>query len=170
MANATMNYEALSDTEARKLYDRLAHRFRSTARQRAEREPTFSADERGLWMALSAVCRRPMSGTASNSALAAFCQSYGRKQFQARLAELDAYLDSACGVKLRRPERDALRRIALQSLADRMSTWVSNGRPLPIVPKTVLNSFEYLVGAVEDDFPGYAEAGLLHRALLPIAA
>lgn len=171
MANVNEVLEGLNERTQRALFDKLALQFKSR-RVRHDKQDEFSHDERSLWSALVIAANRPEpSSVGAAKALSHFCASYGRPRFRDALDEVDMFIDEACGARLSRPQMDFMRRLVLKSLAGEMAHWsTEDGRQFPIIPRTLLNNLDHMPPAVENDFPGYAAARLLHRILPRVAA
>lgn len=116
-------------------------------------EPTL--EEKLTWEAIVAVC---MTGLP----LARFVESYGTKKYAAKVNELYHFVGNA-RKHLRPAQLNALVKISLDCLALNLRS-----RGIPVTPSTLLNSLSLLASAVDDQYPGYAEARLLHR-IVPAA-
>lgn len=117
--------------------------------------------QQDYWSALCEALDIPRS---RHPALGPFLASYGRARFDERVDELEKYIDRSCGELMRAPQRQAVRVQVLKSI-------VSYLHRCDVVcsPKAVINASAMRLGeAVDQAFPGYARAGLLHR-VAPLA-
>ena len=137
----------LTDDEKRELQAHLAFSLQA-------RPASYSDSELALWEALAEVCK------VSNArpALDAVVKSIGRKAYADKAAAVAALLKKAVLPATRRPLVNALRLIMLQSLCASLKA-----RGLPVSPRSLLSNISMLADAVDAQFPGYLEAGLMLR-------
>lgn len=147
----------LTPDERRQLYDQLAYEFRGLNSKgvavMVERELYDDLCE-----ALGTEVRHRMS-------LAKFVESYGRAKYEACAEQLNALVRLAVPKGTRRPVVMAVRRCILDCLISHLK-----GRGIPVTPKVSLNAFVMLRHAVEQAYPGYIDAKMLHRVAELIAA
>jgi len=91
--------------------------------------------------------------------VAKFLSSYGARKYGEKVAEIYELI-SATRKFLRQPQVVGLLAIVLRCLAAELKA-----RNAPVTPQTMLNSLSLLRCAVDRRFPGYLEAGLLHRVV-----
>lgn len=85
-------------------------------------------------------------------------ETYGARKYKQRVSELYEYVDAARKF-LRPPELAALLELCVNCLA----LDIQRRGSIPVTPATLLDSVSRIEIAVDDQFPGYADAGLLHR-------
>ena len=90
---------------------------------------------------------------------ARFLESYGPKKFRTKTEELLAFIEMPSSQFNRHDIRNMIAK-CLRSLADEMQ-----GRNMPLTPQGMLNNISLLPTAVDRGFPGYVEAGFLHRII-----
>lgn len=119
----------------------------------------YSASRKQIVLSRSEQCVVDVlrSITHSRTPTQALVRDYGYQKFQNRVEELLDYIGEARKV-LRRAQVQGLIEQCLQCLASDLRS-----REIPVTPSTMLNSFGHLRHAVDQDFPGYAAAGHLHR-------
>lgn len=137
--------DALTDQEAREAHARLAMRL--------SKQRDFSADEQDLWDALCVALnvRAPIS-------LNKFVDTFGVSKYREAVTAAHGYLTQSCALILRRPSRKVLLATIMECLVDNVRE-----RGIPVTPGTVLGNIGTLAFAVEESFPGYADARMLHR-------
>lgn len=141
--------DGLTAKDKQELYNRLAFELRDDSLA------AFSADESDLWdgmleaLRVAAKARQP---------LATFAGKVGRSKYAEQAASVRAYLDTSCAPVIRRPQRQAVLRTLLGCLVSHLTT-----RAIPTTPQVLFNSLGVLPFAVDQRFPGYAGARLLHR-------
>lgn len=89
-------------------------------------------------------------------------KNVGRRRFEEACYLIDGFIKRACSVKLKAPEHQELRRRLIRCYVEFL-------RDIPGFPVTIENSVRNIhlfSQAVDDAFPGYAEAGLLHCVVL----
>lgn len=148
----TVDTTGMTPAEKRKLLDQLAFELQGKTSAK-----DLSGEETALWeclndaLGISAKLRQPVGP---------FVKAMGAAKFKAAAAFVGAYVDEACGPALRLPMRQAMMTLVLKALAAHLAE-----RDIPATPAVVLKSLTMLSYAVEQRFPGYAGAKLLHRAL-----
>jgi hypothetical protein len=124
----------------------------------AQRPEPFDRLEVDTWEAIISACP-----DANRKNMAARINSYGRKRYTDKCVELDNYITNACSVLMRLSIRNGVRQAVLHCLLE----WMG-GAGIPVSVHTLLNCLDYLPGAVEENFPGYSQAKLLHK-VAPLA-
>ena len=147
--------DSLDAAQLAELEAQIALRRQSTA----DRNGTVRDDRNEFWQALLDVLP-----SGKNPSLKAFLVNYGASKFDDRVAHLTNYLDTTLPRFVRKPVRMSVREHVLRSLTDYLTAC-----RIPVTATTMLNNFDKLAYSVDRNFPGYAEAKLLHR-LVNIAA
>lgn len=144
----------LTADERRQLYDQLAYEFRGVSGKGIKVDVPPE-----LWDVIGDVLegrRQP---------LARFLEDYGKANYIACAAQLEALIVKAVPKGTRKPVVMAVRRCMIDCLISRMQA-----RGIPVTPKSILNCFVMLRQAIEEAYPGYIDAQLLHRVAELIAA
>lgn len=145
--------ETLPSGEQRRLFDQLAYKQSNT-----KRKAEFSPDEKHVIEAMHHVCRgRPGSVEGS-------VKNYGRRKFADDVEYVLHYIRKAAGSRLRREHEQALLNVIMRCLAQQLER-----RGLMVSPNLLLNNLDYLEHAVDQQFPGYADARMLHRVAMAAA-
>ena len=149
--------DALDTQQQRELYDLLAFRLKNT-------KVAYTAAEVELWDAVgtaldkSAKERRPLAlFVAGNGGTGGF----GRARYADAVSTLNAVLDRALPEVTRKPVRMQVRTLMLRSLARYLTAM-----NVPTTEKSLLNNLGILEHAVDQTYPGYIAARLLHRIAL----
>lgn len=139
---------ALTPDQRRELYDRLGYEFRDTAL-------VHSPEELELWDAINDSVGL---GRRARPPFSTFVTSYGKRRFAMCVALMDDLLDEALAPMTRRPVKHAVRLMLLKCLCDNI-----RARNLLVSATMLCNNFSILRAVVDQNFPGYIEAKLLHR-------
>lgn len=137
---------SLADRE--ELAAQLAFELRKT------KTPVSAADAE-LWDALGDVLRAHGKG---RQPLSTFITDFGRAKYASCVEQIETLLVEAAPPGVRKTVVMALRRIVLECLAQHLKA-----ASIPVTPRVMLNSFGLLRYAVDQQFPGYIAAQLLHR-------
>lgn len=140
--------DGLNEVEQRQLLDLLRWKFADAVE--------LSADEREVWDALLEALKVRLP-------LAEFAKNFGKERMRQQLAAVDAFVIASCVPIMRKPVRMAVLRSLFLCLASHLAS-----RGIPTTPKVMLSNVSLLSHAVEQRFPGYAQAKLLHR-VAPLA-
>jgi hypothetical protein len=141
--NLLARLEGLTNSEKLELRKRIDFELSQT-------KSPFSAAEDETWAALAAVCQATIR-------LPMFTKRYGRAKYADASAMLHAYVQQYCG-ELSRPVRVAL----LTRLLRCLRLYLTSHQMEP-TPAAVLDQLGRLAWAVEQQFPGYTAAGMLHK-------
>jgi len=87
----------------------------------------------------------------------------GKEKFQDGAELVFSYLEDSCGSTLSNNETSALLSKVLRCLTSYMQTALN----MPVTIRTLFDNFHLLPHAVNQSFPGYAEAGLLRAVITP---
>lgn len=156
-----MNNLALAEMSVEEL-DELSSGIEYARSARFADRYTNAEDE--LWAELQTIFNRPqpihhfvkgMDGGAG----------YGMQRFKACAQMLDGLIKKVCPVGTKKPVRHAMRKLLLNCLCN----WL-RGANVPLSPKVVLNNMEKLEHAVDQEYPGYIDAGILLYVLEPLPA
>lgn len=160
MAKATNTYDlrdqilALSASERANLLAQVAHREAIIPY-----EP--SREDREVWSALG---RLSPPGTVPHRSLDQFlrdkAQGVSRREWGEAVEAIIHFCDQAEPVRRRDEDRAALLDLVLECLAADMQK-----RKEWVTPKTILEALPRLHIAVDQAFPGYIAAGLLHKLI-----
>ena len=151
-ALSVTDLDALPASEQRAIFDRLAHRFNNAGNKAA----SLSALESETWEAL---CEALGQGHVPP---APFITSFGKARYKESCEAIRKYLESGAGIQ-RKPVMVKLTKMVLRCLVN----WLRNSGAQP-TPSRVFSSISMLPLAVDESYPGYADAGLLAR-IAPIA-
>lgn len=90
---------------------------------------------------------------------------FGVQRFLSCAQVLDALIVKACarGVKPDKAMRIAMRRLLL----DCLHNWLK-GANVPVNPRALLHNIDKLEHAIEQEYPGYIDAGMLSFVLAPL--
>lgn len=111
------------------------------------------------WQALAvyrAIRREVTAMSERDEAAERFVRDYGQKKFDEKLDFAFQYI-SATREVMRRPQVEALLCLVFNCLASDMRQ-----RSVPVTGKTLLDQLNYAPHAVDQRYPGYAEARMLH--------
>ena len=137
------------------LQDRLAYAMKKTSR-----DPITTAEQM-IW---DAVCDACGLRDRARPPIAQAMDKIGRGKFNEYIVVLNDFVAAGSGgANLRRPVHQAILTTVLRCLVQRL-----RHRGISLSPRTVLMNLSQLSIAVEQRFPGYVEAHLLHR-VAPIA-
>lgn len=143
--------DSLTDAERRALHTKLSYDLASAGGKSRE----FSDKETALWRdlgdALPTMHRQP---------LAAFAERFGLRRYSDAADAFERVAARALPGVVRKPIRDAVRVRMLRCLADMLL-----GMHVPATAASVLNNIHQIEFAVDQQFPGYIAAGLLHRII-----
>ena len=142
---------ALSAAELQELQARIDLRLAGETRSLR-----LTTQEQTVWDAVNEVCRTRAIPPAK------FAQAYGVGNFRRALADVNAYIDTSCGAGLPLAHRRVVIRTVLECLVEYIQSWKT---PLAPSPKTLLDTVGRLAHAVDQCFPGYADAKMLHRVV-----
>jgi len=152
MVETVLNLESLYD-QIRNLSPSDRDQLLSNIQHDSKKETTSSAmntDEVIVFTALMDACR-------SNMPYSRLFETYGRKHFDDKVHIVLGFIESYRKL-LRRPQVQGLATMCLKCLVKHMQS-----REIPVTVKTVLDSLELMPHAVNKAYPGYADAGMLHR-------
>lgn len=145
----------LTADERRELFNQLAFEFRGSKGSRAD-IPSELWDVIGDALEQNPGHRRP---------LPRFLEDYGKARYLACAKQLEALIIQAVPKGTRKPVVMAVRRCMIDCLIAHL-----RARNIPATPAVILNSFVMLRHAIEQAYPGYIDAQLLHRVAELIAA
>jgi len=112
----------------------------------------YPADQLELWDMLNEVCGKlPMP-------MGVFIKQYGVAKFAAAAAMLDAFVMEATPDLTRRPVTRAVKAVCLECIGDYL-----RGRRIVAGPSVILGMMSIVRQCVDQAFPGYADAKLLHH-------
>ena len=143
----SLDLASLTLSEKRALYDSLAFDLRGNV----------PVDERMtvLWNDINAALQLPKTGRRS---LASFLEGAGNRPRMASAVEImDSLLVQALPARTSRTVRVQVRDMVLRCMVD----WLRS-RSIPPSPSAMLNNFEKLRAVVDQAFPGYISAQMLH--------
>lgn len=135
--------DALSDADARKLYDQLGFRFSRTSKD-------MTADETLVWNAMCQVLATP------SRPCSPFLKAHGKALYASQVKALISYMHASVAAPLRRGEELALMTLIIRCIV----AWLMRG-DTAIMPSTILNSVDYVSSAVDKSYPGYSHARML---------
>lgn len=156
---STLAVAEMSDAELDELSANIAY----ARSQRASKD--YSRAEIEMWSTLCAIFNRRqpidyfvrgMDGSAG----------FGIARFLTCAQVLEALVNKGCGFGNKRPDktlRTGMRRLLLECLCH----WLKSIN-VPLSPKNVLNNIEKLEHAVDQEYPGYLDAGILSFVLTPL--
>ena len=154
--------DALDTQEQQALFTLLAFRFQ-------KKTAVYTTAETELWDAIgTAMGKHERERRALSAFLNGFNGSggYGRARYADAISLLEAVLNKALPALTRKPVRMQVRVLILRSLV-RYLTQID----VPVTEKTILNNFGILEHAVNQTYPGYIAARLLHRiAMQPVSS
>lgn len=145
LANLTLD-------QRRELHDRLVYEFRTTA-------PSFSEKEVELWAAILQALKLPRG-----QPLAPFLVRFGKQRYAVCVTIIEELLADALPPVTRRPVMRAVQQMLLRCLISNLTA-----RGIAVTPTVLLSNFSRLRPVIDQAFPGYIEAKLLHR-IAPMAA
>jgi hypothetical protein len=151
----TIDLASLSLDERRELHAQLAYEFRGSKSGAAELPNE-------LW---DAICEAIKTTGRSRQPLGRFLESFGKSEYQRCSEQMDALIARAVPKGTRKPVVMAVRRVMIDTLIAHL-----DNRNIPVSPRSILNSFGMLKYAVDQAYPGYIEAQLLHMVAMAIAA
>lgn len=144
----TIDPSLLSPEQRRELYDQLAYEFRGVTGKGVRGDiPTELWDVIGD--ALQGAHRQPVRR---------FVEDYGKARYLACAEQLEALIVLAVPSGTRKPVVMAVRRCMIDCLITHLRR-----RNIPVTPAVIMNSFVMLRHAIEQAYPGYIDAQLLHR-------
>lgn len=111
------------------------------------------------WQALAvyhAIRREVTAMSERDEAAERFARDYGQKKFDEKVDFAFQYI-SATREVMRRPQVEALLCLVFSCLASDMRQ-----RSVPVTGKTLLDQLSYAPHAVDQRYPGYAAASMLH--------
>jgi hypothetical protein len=142
----------LSRAEREQLLTRLAF-------VESQDETPISREQRHILETIATLCDARVSDRALGAFSEQFVKIYGRKKFDQRSREIFAFIEPS--KQCLRPEQSKhLLETCLKALADDV-----RHRNIPVTAATILNNVSMLPIAVDRKFPGYVDAGLLHRVV-----
>ena len=134
---------SLSAEERKKLLDAISYSTRG-------RNKELSRDEQHIFSTV-------MDLTGARMPAAKFFEIYGRAKFEQRCFDfLEIVSDSR--QHLRPVQVCGLIELCLRALASEL-----RAREIPVSPRTMFDNFGMIPHALDQRYPGYAAAGLLHR-------
>lgn len=135
----------LTRSERAQLMSTLAYAERDKAEERLDRE------ERLVLQELKLLTQNPLLGTRS------FLVDFGARKFSNKVDDLYAFARGT-GQMLRRGQVDDIVRVALRCVISEMARM-----EVPTTPRTVMDHLPLVEAAIDRRFPGYIQAGMLHR-------
>lgn len=161
MSRATELLDQLDAYERKQIWNHLLAENGGQIDNRASRrrQMPFSREEVELWIALELASGRRRLRHESEAALGNWCSTHGRDRFRSFASDVESYISDSCGALMRRSVRDEVRRQIIDCLGKMMREWEN----IPVAPNSLINCIDYLPSAVEQNFPGYADAGMLHK-------
>lgn len=143
---------ALSPEEKQSLYDSLAYDLRGAAQHKPdEKAQTF-------WNDLNDALDVPKGGRRPLSSFLEVVENKGKVRLAVEI--LDGLMLQALPPRPSRTLRIQVRDLVLRCLAGYL-----RARGVPTTPTTLLNNFDKLRSAVDQEYPGYISAQLLHRVV-----
>lgn len=145
---------SLTAEEKRALYDQLAYDLRGSV----------APDERmqALWNDMHDALKVPKS---ARRGLNSFLEGAGnRPKLLLAVETMDALLVQALPPRCSRTVKIGVRMVALECLID----WL-RAHSIPPTPATMLNNFDKLRAIVDQSFPGYIAAQMLHHVVGMVA-
>ena len=140
-------YAKLSPSEQREHYMRLVHQFT------AGPADALTDVEDLLYGGLREIIGAHMAPPG------VLLKSYGKARFAADAERLASFIEAATrGALLRKPVRITLAARIIDCLDKHTKKWRQGTGP-----SSILNMMAYLEDAVDAAYPGYAQAGMLHR-------
>jgi hypothetical protein len=140
----------MTKAEKQALHDRLSYELKSK-----RSAASYTSNETEVWE-----CLLDALGSVSRMPLPAFVDKFGLANYRTAAAEIEKYVASACPADTRKPVRLALTTELLRCLVSHLNT-----RTIPATPGVMLRSLMVLPFAVEQRYPGYAQARMLHRII-----
>lgn len=143
---------SLSRTDREQLMTRIAL-------SETQNELPITREQRHMIETIAALCDARISDRAMGAFTNQFLSSYGRKKFESRSKEIFEFIEPSR--QCLRPEQSKqLLETCLKALAEDVRR-----RSIPVTAKTVLDNVSMLPSAIDRKFPGYVDAGLLHRVV-----
>lgn len=122
-------------------------------------EEPISREQRHMIETIASLCDVKVSDRGLSMFTEQFVRSYGRKKLEMKANELLAFIEPSR--RCLRPEQTKhLIDTCLKALADDIRQ-----RSIPVTAKTVFDNVSQLPKAIDRKFPGYVDAGLLHRVV-----
>lgn len=143
------------DAELQQIKDWLELKF-------AREERGFSDGEEEVWRMLTRVLES--RGARHLPPLPVFVklQRVGRRRYSQAADTAQTFVDKACGLApLRRIEREEV----LYQCFECLASWL-HGRKSPVTPQSMILNMAMLSHAVDQAFPGYADAQMLHQIVM----
>ena len=146
-----VDLDTLTEAQGRELYNTLAARYARAGKQ------SYNEDETMVWDAINEIVgqRRALSDV-----LAKCGKEYTRASYADDVEYVCGWLDNGCGVRLNKPQRMAVIKLALDCLGRQLLR-----AKCPLIHKTMIQQLLNAPAAVDRAFPGYASAGLLDRVV-----
>lgn len=151
----SIDLASLSLAERRELHAQLSYEFRGSKAGAAELPNE-------LWDAINDALH---SAGKHRVPLNRFLETYGKARYQVCSEQLDALIQRAVPKVTRKPVVMAVRRIMIDCLIAHLAN-----RNIPATPTVILNSFGMLKYAIDQAYPGYIEAQLMHQVARAFAA
>lgn len=152
-----MSFDFLTDMtleEKKALSDQLAFELRGG-------KAPISDAAYELWDALS----ETVGQKAVKAHLLRFLEDFGKAKYANAVEVCEHLLTAAVPKGTRKPIVMAVRRVVLACLADHL-----RAQNIPATPRVILNNIGMLRYAVDQQYPGYIDAQLLHRVAQAVAA
>lgn len=146
----TLDVEALPLADQRALYEQLHYKF-----QKKSKSTGASIAGEDVWNAIHDALGLDKH---NRQPLTAARERIGASKFDRLMSVAQAFVSRGSGVPLRRNERHFLLAASLTCLADYLTAVGSR-----VTPTTMVQQLDNLAYAVERDYPGYADAKLLHK-------
>ena len=122
----------------------------------------WTALEQDVWLALSRELLNRLH--LETTPLTVFAHSFGAEKYKAIVTRLDAYVQTACDEPLHRTHKVALFRCAFGCVIEHFQE-----AGIPVTPTSILSNAARIPQIVDEAFPDYASARLLHRVVLMMA-
>ncbi len=151
-----MDISRLTAGQKRELLDQLKYELEGAGRKAAL--SSFTEAEEELWEAGQAALGIVAAPGKQFLGLPTFVQGYGQAKFLVAAEQAREYVEYACSVKLRKPQRMVVLEHCMAALCKHLLA-----RKIPATMPILCNSMPSLASAVDRRFPGYADSGLLHR-------
>lgn len=142
------NISTLTLEEKRQLSAQLAYSLASAGFDVSREHAMFFED----------VCEALALLPKARPPLEAFMRKFGVARYEAACAQVREFVDNGCGLVLRGVERHALTRRLLGCVVVHL-----RAKGIPTTPVSLLRSLWALPIVTERQFPGYAEARMLHH-------
>ena len=146
--------DTLSVKDQQELHALLTYKLRKA-------RPDLTANEHAFWDAINDALGRAVKERLPLSMFLdgkAGGTGYGRTKYAEKLAEVEHVLESAIPALSRLPLKRSVMLIMIKCLVKYLTAI-----DIPATPKTLLNNTGLLVHAIDQVFPGYIAARLLHR-------